>query len=124
MLKNDPFKKGSPKVKADYNVRSEEPFLIDGVEIKFRHFPGHTPGNSVIEIDDVWFSGDFLFRDAIGRWDFPYSNPEDMIKSLKKLSKIEGDYKLLPGHGGESHLSQIRRYINFWIDYVQKTFSN
>ena len=56
----------------DVLVDNDENFNIDDFCIKFHHFPGHTPGCSMIEIDDTMFSGDFLFRGSIGRWDFPF----------------------------------------------------
>jgi glyoxylase-like metal-dependent hydrolase (beta-lactamase superfamily II) len=118
MLSEDPFKKGVPKSKASYLVKPDEVVNIEGVKFKFRHFPGHTPGNSVIEFQNIWFSGDFLFKDSIGRWDFPYSNANDMIKSLKKLKTIKNNYKLLPGHGEFSSLKNEIRMIDWWIDYV------
>ena len=44
------------------------------------------------------FSGDTLFHTDIGRTDFAESNPAEMYKSLKKIAKIEKNYKVLPGH--------------------------
>ncbi len=120
MLEQDPFHKSTPKITADFEIDSEEPKSIDSFKVKFRHFPGHTPGNSVIEIGDVWFSGDFLFNGSIGRWDFPYSSPEDMIKSLQKVAKIKKNFTLLPGHGPKSTLQKEQKEINFWIDYVKR----
>ncbi len=120
MLVKDPFKKGTPRVEADYKVSGEEYISIEGIKIKFRHFPGHTPGNSIIEIDDIWFSGDFLFKDSIGRWDFPYSSSKEMVESLKKVLKIKKNYKLLPGHNESSTLANEQKNIPLWIDYVEK----
>ena len=37
-------------------------FNIEDFEIEFMHFPGHTPGCCMVRVDDVIFSGDFLFR--------------------------------------------------------------
>jgi glyoxylase-like metal-dependent hydrolase (beta-lactamase superfamily II) len=118
MLEDDPFKKGTPKTEANYKVKPEEVIKIGSFEMKFRHFPGHTPGCSVIEIGDVWFSGDFLFRGSIGRWDFPYSSPSDMAKSLRRVSKIEKNYTLYPGHDEKTTLKEEQRFILFWIKQV------
>jgi len=120
MLKSDPLNKGVPRVKADYEIRGDEELSIEGIKLRFRHFPGHTPGNSVIEIKNVWFSGDFLFRGSIGRWDFPYSEPSDMIRSLKKLENIKEDFILLPGHGKKSKLSVEKGRIKFWISFIKR----
>jgi glyoxylase-like metal-dependent hydrolase (beta-lactamase superfamily II) len=124
MLENDPFAQGTPSSKADTKVKSDEVLEIDGILVKFLHFGGHTPGCSVIEIEDCWFSGDFLFEGSIGRWDFPYSDSKEMIKSLKKVSKIEKNYKIYPGHGGSTTLAKEMKYIPYWVEQVKRTVSN
>ena len=120
LLENDLFHLEKPISKADYQIQSDEIVDIDGVKFKFWHFPGHTPGCSVIEIENVWFSGDFLFKGSIGRWDFPYSNKFDMLRSLEKVKKIDKDYILLPGHGSKSTLQEELKYIDYWIDMVKR----
>ena len=122
MLKNDPFGYGVEPSEADFKVKPNSKVDVDGVKFTFWHFPGHTPGCSVIEYKDIWFSGDFLFKDSIGRWDFKYSSKEDMLKSLQKLKKFnKKDKKLLPGHGEPSTLFRELRYIDFWIDRVKES---
>ena len=73
----------------------------------------------MIEINGVIFSGDFLFRGSIGRWDFPYSDKNEMIKSLEKCKKLEGDFTLYPGHGAISTLRDERASLDRWIDIVK-----
>lgn len=103
----------------DVLVDGDESFAIDDFSIKFHHFPGHTPGCSMIEINGMIFSGDFLFRGSIGRWDFPYSDKNEMIKSLEKCKKLEGDFTLYPGHGAISTLRDERASLDRWIDIVK-----
>lgn len=67
------------------------------------------------------FSGDFLFKDSIGRWDFPYSSKEDMIKSLEKCKNLRGDFILYPGHGEPSTLKREQENLDIWIRYVRKS---
>jgi len=63
-------------------------------------------------------SGDFLFEGSIGRWDFPYSSGEEMIKSLRKAMKIEEDYTLYPGHGLPTTLKREQQHMPQWINYI------
>ena len=121
MLTDDPLGQGTPKSTPDYEVVGDEELNLEGVKIKYRHFPGHTPGNSIIEIEDIWLSGDFLFQQSIGRWDFPASSGEDMIKSLEKAIKIEGDYTVYPGHGLSTTLKAEQRIMPFWIEQVRNS---
>jgi glyoxylase-like metal-dependent hydrolase (beta-lactamase superfamily II) len=121
MLENDPFAQGTPSSKADYLVDGNKELTFDNIKIKYRHFPGHTPGCSIIEYGNVWFSGDFLFQQSIGRWDFPYSSAKDMIKSLKKAMQIKQNYTIYPGHGNPTTLADEQRVISFWIEQVSST---
>jgi len=50
MLSKCPLGQSVPPSKADYEVVGDEELTIKGVKIQYRHFPGHTPGNSIIEI--------------------------------------------------------------------------
>jgi len=119
MLKKCVLGQNPPKSKADVLVNDDELLEIEGIKIQYRHFAGHTPGNSIIEIEDVWFSGDFLFQQSIGRWDFPFSSGEAMAKSLEKAMKIKDDFTVYPGHGMSTTLRQEQRGMPIWLNYVK-----
>ena len=121
MLTSDPLGQGTPKSTPDYEIVGDEELIIEGIKIKYRHFPGHTPGCSIIEIDDVWFSGDFLFQQSIGRWDFPSSSGKAMIKSLEKSLTIKENFTIYPGHGLSTTLKAEQQVIPFWIEQVKNT---
>lgn len=81
--------------------------LKEGDKIKTKNFnfvvistPGHTKGSICLyeKNKKILISGDTIFADSVGRTDFPSGSLEDLIKSLKKLSKLNIMY-LLPGHG-------------------------
>ena len=59
------------------------------------------------------FSGDTLFRDSIGRSDTYSGNSGKLFESLEKLSALEDDYRVLPGHGPETKLSVEKKYNPF-----------
>ncbi len=105
-----------PPSTADVEVQPEEEFDFDGVKVKFRHFPGHCPGCSMIEIDEAIFSGDFIFERSIGRTDFPYSSPADMKTSLKRFKLLDFDKTLYPGHGGTTTIKQEQQHTDYWIN--------
>jgi len=121
MLKKCPLGQTPPKSIADYLVEGDELLDIESIKVQYRHFAGHTPGNSIIEIEDVWFSGDFLFQNSIGRWDFPFSSKESMLKSLKKAMQIEADFTLYPGHGMSSTLKKEQKGMPMWLNYVSNS---
>jgi glyoxylase-like metal-dependent hydrolase (beta-lactamase superfamily II) len=118
MLSNDPFSQGTPKSEADVLVNGDELFDIDGIKVKFILLPGHTPGCSVIVINDIMFSGDFLFKGSIGRVDFPYSNPEDMKKSINKFLKLDKDMVVYSGHGDKTSVFSEKDNLKNWLRYL------
>jgi len=121
MLKKCPLGQCIPPSKADYLVNGDEKLTIEGIDIQYRLFAGHTPGNSIIEIEDVWFSGDFLFQQSIGRWDFPFSSGDDMVKSLEKAMKIKEDFTVYPGHGMSTTLKREQKGMKQWIEIVKNS---
>ena len=96
-------------------VNPNEVFDFNGVKVIFHHFPGHTPGSSMIEIGDAIFSGDFIFKSSIGRTDLHGSNPQDMKKSLQKFKALDFDKTLYPGHGGTTTIKQEQQHTDYWI---------
>jgi len=121
MLQKCPLGQPTPPSTPDYEVVGDEALEIEEVKIQYRLFSGHTPGCSIIQIKDVWFSGDFLFQQSIGRWDFPFSSGEEMVKSLEKAMKIEGDYTVYPGHGLSTTLKAEQKVMPYWVEQVKAT---
>lgn len=116
LLQSSSWMPDLPPSYPDVEVIGDQEFDFDGVKVKFRHFPGHCPGCSTIEIGDVMFSGDFIFEHSIGRTDFPYSDPEAMKESLRKFSQIDYDKSVFPGHGGSTTISAEQRNAQYWIN--------
>jgi glyoxylase-like metal-dependent hydrolase (beta-lactamase superfamily II) len=118
MLSDDPFTQGTPKSDANFQVEHDQSITLNGIEIKFHFFPGHTPGCSAIQINNSLFSGDFIFAGSIGRVDFPYSNPEDMKKSIIKVLSWDKDVDIYPGHGDSTTLSKEMLSLNSWLNHL------
>jgi glyoxylase-like metal-dependent hydrolase (beta-lactamase superfamily II) len=118
MLEKDPFSQGTPKSLPYVLVNGDESFEVSNIKFDFIHLPGHTPGCSVIVINDVMFSGDFLFKGSIGRVDFPYSDSKQMIKSIEKFLKIKNDMVVYPGHGTKTHIDLERNNLKNWMAYL------
>lgn len=118
MIKQDPFGQGTPSSDVDYEVKGDEEVLIDGIKVQFYHMPGHTPGCSIIQIEDVIFSGDFVFQNSIGRVDFPYSDPQKMKESIKKFLQFEQDLDIYPGHGASTSVKKEQRTLPMWLGHI------
>ena len=82
---------------------------MDGIKIEVLETPGHTPGSVTLRAEDVLFTGDTLFAGSMGRTDLPGGNEAEIMKSLKRLARLEGDFQVLPGHEGRSTLERERQ---------------
>ena len=83
---------------------------LAGLDISVLHTPGHTPGSVCLLVDEHIFSGDTLFAGSCGRTDLPGGSWGTILKSLKRLASIEGNYWVHPGHGGSSTLRDEKKY--------------
>lgn len=118
LLATDHYNLGMQPSCADIEVEGDQEFNIEGVSFSFHHYPGHTPGCSSIEIQDAMFSGDFIFKQSIGRVDFPMSNPEHMKESLKRFAALEYDKTVYPGHGPSTSIKEEQQYVPYWLQQI------
>jgi hydroxyacylglutathione hydrolase len=58
--------------------------------------------------DVLVFSGDLVFAGAIGRSDFPNSDPDAMVASLRRFLELPDGLRTLPGHGPETTVGRER----------------
>ncbi|MDR1691467.1 MAG: MBL fold metallo-hydrolase [Rickettsiales bacterium] len=67
------------------------------------HTAGHSQGSCLFYFPNanLLITGDTLFKGTIGATHFPFSSPDDMEKSLKKIKalNIPEDAVIVPGHG-------------------------
>ncbi|PHR53969.1 MAG: MBL fold metallo-hydrolase [Arcobacter sp.] len=116
LLQSSEMMPGLPPSTPDYELEGDAELELEGIKIKFRHFPGHCPGCSTIEIEDAMFSGDFIFERSIGRCDFPFSSPADMVDSLQRFKKLDYDKTIYPGHGGPTSIKAEQANVDYWIN--------
>lgn len=118
MLKDDPLGYGVPESSADVEVEGDERIDIEGIPVQYLWMPGHTPGCSMIIIGEYCFSGDFVFENSIGRVDFPFSNPDDMKKSIQKFQALKYDMTIYPGHGNPTSFKKEQGRIGNWLAFI------
>ena len=83
---------------------------LAGLDISVLQTPGHTPGSVCLLTENTLFSGDTLFAGSCGRTDLPGGSWEQMRSSLKRLSEIEANLWVLPGHGESTMLESEKKY--------------
>lgn len=88
---------------------------IDGIDIRVIKTPGHSEGSVIYIVnDEIMISGDTLFYGSIGRTDFPQGSSDKIKQSLEFIKKLEGNYRVFPGHGRETNLLREKE-LNIWL---------
>lgn len=83
---------------------------LAGLDISVLHTPGHTPGSVCLVTGDLMLSGDTLFAGSCGRTDLPGGSWPTIAQSLRRLASLEGDFKVIPGHGESTALAWEKQY--------------
>ncbi|MCO6507723.1 MAG: MBL fold metallo-hydrolase [Snodgrassella sp.] len=117
-----------PEVTTNYGFPLSQPFtpthwLQDGDKLTVGehtfvvyHIPGHTPGHVVFysQANSLLITGDVLFRESIGRTDFPGGNHADLIHGIQsKLFTLPDETRVLPGHGLMTTIGHEKEYNPF-----------
>ncbi|PIQ72460.1 hypothetical protein COY13_03965 [Candidatus Roizmanbacteria bacterium CG_4_10_14_0_2_um_filter_36_35] len=86
---------------------------LENFKLKIIHTPGHTPGSVCFYFkeENALFTGDTLFKGAVGRFDFSYCSKEDLKKSLEILFKFPKDVVVYPGHGEKTLIEKEKNLL-------------
>jgi len=90
----------------DKNNLEEKEHNIDNFKFEVIYTPGHKEDLITIYFKEnkIMFTGDFIFKNGIGRIDLPGGNYNDMLESLNKMKKYDKDIIIYPGHGDKTYL--------------------
>ncbi len=96
----------------DTKMEGGEKLDTGGSELEVIHTPGHTLGSVCLydRKNGFLFSGDTVFENAIGRVDFPNSDPALMEQSLRKLQGLKVKM-VFPGHGSPFDAKALGRVL-------------
>lgn len=100
-----------PEIGADIFTADGDEFMLGNTKITVMHTPGHSRGGVcyLFKEDKIMFTGDTLFKLDAGRADLYLGDARTELMSLAKISELEGDYKIYPGHGEETTLDFERK---------------
>ena len=104
--------------KNQYNFSYLDYSLFDIEGIKIINTPGHSIGSVsiLIEEENILFTGDTLFKDSFGRYDFIGGSLKKLKDSINLLFKLDENTIIYPGHGEKSTIKdeKIRNMIKFY----------
>ena len=123
---NDPVRSGAALIGMEQTPCGLQRKLEDGdtveagaLKLSVLHTPGHAPDAICLIGEEDAFVGDLLFRDSVGRYDFPDSDLSSLINSLRRLSDRLGEaVRVHPGHGPSTTMARERRSNHYLIEWL------
>ncbi len=106
------------KVLKKSNLKDEEVVEVGSFKFKVIYTPGHTKDSITFYFmeEKILFTGDFLFRDTVGRCDLPTGDENEMTESLKKIKEYDDDILVYSGHGDETTLGREKEKNLYLMD--------
>lgn len=101
----------------DYKNLKEGLNKIGEFEFKVIYTPGHKEDSICLyfEKEKTMFSGDFIFKGTVGRWDLEGGSIISMKKSIEKILTYPDDIKLYPGHGATTVLGYEKENLSNYL---------
>lgn len=90
----------------------EKEYQIAKFKFSVIYTPGHTDDSIsfYFKEDNIMFTGDFLFKETIGRTDLPTGDDRKMQESIEKIKKYNENIRIYPGHGESTTLEFELKY--------------
>ena len=108
---------GMPEItipKVDVFVEDGDTIQLGSLEIKVLHTPGHTQGGVCYLVDGNLFSGDTIFREAVGRCDLEGGNFNQIVESIEdKIFTLPAKTVIYPGHGNITSVEWEKEHNRF-----------
>lgn len=103
------------KLESDYDYKipiyehknlKESKYSVSSFNFEVIYTKGHSKDSITFYFpnEKVMFTGDFLFKDTIGRCDMPDGSVKQMNESIEKIKKYPSDIVIYPGHGDKTTL--------------------
>lgn len=90
-----------PPGRASGYVHDGQILSVGNLTCRVIHTPGHSPGHVMyyFESEKTLIGGDLIICKAVGRYDLPDSDWQDLKISVRKVMQLPPETTLLPGHG-------------------------
>ncbi len=108
-----------PCGRIDHWVDDGDRVQLGKTTLRFLSTPGHTPGQGCWYDDEHIIVGDTLFKGSIGRTDFPLSDPQLAVESLRRLTQLPPQLKVWSGHGPVTTIGHELK-TNPFLGYIRQ----
>ena len=92
--------------------------ILPDLDMEILESPGHTPGGLMFYFPEykILLTGDTLFAESFGRYDFPGGNEKQIFESIHKLYEMnldDGTY-VVHGHGMDTTIGWLKTHNQFF----------
>ncbi len=92
--------------------------ILPDINMETLESPGHTPGGMMFYFPEykILLTGDTLFAESFGRYDFPGGNEKQIFESIHKLYEMnleDGTY-VVHGHGMDTTIGWLKTHNQFF----------
>ena len=113
---------GIPHIHDDYkkpiNLLPGTVEVLPGIKMEIMASPGHTPGGLMFYFPDykILLTGDTLFAESFGRYDFPGGNAEQLKQSIRNLynKNLSDETYVVHGHGMDTTIGWLKQHNQFF----------
>lgn len=106
----------------DHNHQNQN-LKINKFQFKIIPLPGHKEDLVGFLFENKLFSGDFIFKGTIGRYDLPGGNLKEMQSSIKTILNNYTNLEIYPGHGEPTTLQKERNNLISYL-WIRMTIIN
>ena len=98
----------------DRFVEDGDIIKLGNTNIQVLHTPGHTQGSVCYLAEGKLFSGDTIFREAVGRCDLEGGDFNQIVESIEsKIYTLPDDTEIYPGHGKPTNVGWEKIHNRF-----------
>jgi len=113
---------GIPHIHENYkrplNLSCGKIEVLPDVDMEVMASPGHTPGGLMFYFPKykILLTGDTLFAESFGRYDFPGGNAEQLQQSIRNLynKNLDDGTYVVHGHGMDTTIEWLKKHNQFF----------
>lgn len=92
--------------------------ILPDIKMEIMESPGHTPGGLMFYFPKykILMTGDTLFAESFGRYDFPGGDEEQIHQSIRNLYNMDLDDEtyIVHGHGQDTTIGWLKKHNQFF----------
>lgn len=92
--------------------------VLPDVQMEIIESPGHTPGGLMFYFPEykILMTGDTLFSDSFGRYDFPGGNAQQLQQSIRNLynRNLDDETYVVHGHGMDTTIGWLKQHNQYF----------